>query len=198
VSANAISCASGSVPGRFSPIPVLVKEQNPTVPEGSRMSLEGRGGARLGDTAGVRLRPATDADDAFCLELNEASLREYIEPIYGWDMEVQRMYHARWFDPARLTIIEDDGGDAIGVLDVTDEGDHLYLSRIEILPEVQGGGVGTAVMRDLMRGGRAIRLHVFANNVRARRFYERLGFSIDRYAEREHHVSMHHPGMTGR
>jgi GNAT superfamily N-acetyltransferase len=95
----------------------------------------------------VRLRPATDADDAFCFELNEVSLREYIEPIYGWDMDAQRMYHARWFDPARLTIIED-GGDAIGVLDVSDEGDHLYLSRIEILPEVQGRGVGTAVMRD--------------------------------------------------
>jgi ribosomal protein S18 acetylase RimI-like enzyme len=83
-------------------------------------------------------------------------------------------------------------------LDVSDEGDHLYLSRIEILPEVQGRGVGTAVMRDLMRGGRAIRLHVFANNVRARRFYERLGFSIDHYAEREHRVSMNHPGMTAK
>lgn len=33
----------------------------------------------------MRLRPATDADDAFCLLLNELALRECVEPIYGWD-----------------------------------------------------------------------------------------------------------------
>jgi ribosomal protein S18 acetylase RimI-like enzyme len=50
------------------------------------------------------------------------------------------------------------------------------------------------VMRDLVRDGRTIRLHVFASNVRARRFYERQGFTVDGDAERPHHVSMHRPG----
>jgi RimJ/RimL family protein N-acetyltransferase len=48
-----------------------------------------------------------------------------------------------------------------------------------------------------MRGGdrrASIRLRIFTNNVRARRFYERLGFTIDRDSEREHHLSMHHFG----
>jgi ribosomal protein S18 acetylase RimI-like enzyme len=148
------------------------------------------------DTATVRLRPATASDDAFCFELNEASLREYVEPIYGWDADAQRAYHADWFDPERITIIEDDDGDAIGVLEVSDQGDYLYLSRIEIRPEVQGRGVGTAVMRDLLERGRPIRLEVFVNNVRAHRFYQRLGFVRDDRAEREHHLSMHHPGTT--
>jgi hypothetical protein len=57
---------------------------------------------------GTRRRPASDADEAFCFELNEASMRKYVEPIYGWDADVQRAYHARWFQPARLTIVEDD------------------------------------------------------------------------------------------
>ena len=144
----------------------------------------------------MRLRPATDADEDFCFDLNETCLRGYVEPIYGWDPDDQREHHARWFDPARLTIVEDDDGYAIGVVDLTDEGDHLYLSRMEIVPEEQGRGIGTAVMADLLRDGRTFRLHVFASNVRARRFYERLGFIVDSHAERAHHVSMHRPGRT--
>jgi hypothetical protein len=62
-------------------------------------------------------------------------MREYVEPIYGWDLDVQQRYHTEWFTPDRLLIIEDDDGTLIGVLDVSDEGDHLYLSRIEVLPE---------------------------------------------------------------
>lgn len=142
----------------------------------------------------VRLRQATDADDDFCFRLNLATMREYVEPIYGWDVDVQGTHHAGWFKADRLSIIEDDDGTAIGVLDVSDEGDHLYVSRIEVLPEVQGRGVGTAVMEGLMRQGRPIRLRVFTNNVRARRFYERLGFIVDFDSEDEHHVSMQRSG----
>ena len=142
----------------------------------------------------VRLRQATSADDEFCFRLNEAALREYVEPVYGWDPDVQHRYHAEWFDADRLSIIEDDDGRAVGVVDMTDEGDHLYLSRIELLPEAQGRGLGTCVVRDLLRQDRPVRLHVFTNNVRARRFYEKLGFTVDRDADREHRVSMHHPG----
>ena len=139
----------------------------------------------------MRLRQATDADDEFCFRLNVATMREYIEPIYGWDVDVQRSYHAGWFNPDRLSIIEDDDGSPIGVLDVSDKDDHLYLSRIEVLPEAQGRGVGTAIMEGLIMQGRTIRLRVFTNNVRARRFYERLGFIVDLDSEDEHHVSMH-------
>jgi hypothetical protein len=88
----------------------------------------------------MRLRQATDEDDEFCFRLNVATMREYIEPIYGWDVDVQRSYHAGWFNPDRLSIIEDDDGRPIGVLDVIDKDDHLSLSRIEVLPEAQGLG----------------------------------------------------------
>jgi len=61
------------------------------------------------------------------------------------------MYHAEWFEPDRLLIIEDDDGRAVGVLDVRDQGDHLFLARIELLPEAQGHEIGTAVVGDLLR-----------------------------------------------
>ena len=142
----------------------------------------------------MRLRQATAADDEFCFRLNVAAMREYVEPMYGWDEDTQRRCHAGWFEADRLLIIEDDAGRAVGVLDVSDEGDHLYLSRIEVLPEAQGCGLGTAVPQDLIGRGRTIRLHVFSNNVRARRLYESLGFVVDHDAEREGRYSMHRPG----
>ncbi len=141
--------------------------------------------------AGMRLRQATDADNEFCFRLNLATMREYVEPIYGWDIGEQRRLHAAWFDADRLSIIEDDTGAAIGVLDVSDEGDHFYVARIEVLPKVQGRGVGTAVMESLIGRGRTIRLRVFTNNGRARRFYERLGFIVDHESDDEHHLSLH-------
>ena len=121
-------------------------------------------------------------------------MREYVEPLYGWDAHIQRRYHAGWFKPDRLSIIEDDDGREVGVLDVRDEGDHLYLSRIEILPEGQGRGLGTAVVTAVLGRGRMVRLDIFPHNVRARRFYERLGFALDREQRREGRLSMHHLG----
>lgn len=123
-------------------------------------------------------------------------MREYVEPMYGWDPEIQRNYHAGWFDPDHLSIIEDEDGRAVGVSEVSDEDDHLYLSRIEILPQAQGFGLGTAVVRELLSRGRMVQLHVFTNNVRARDFYERLGFTVESQAEREGRLLMRHPGLV--
>lgn len=105
----------------------------------------------------------------FCFGLNSVAMREYVEPIYGWDIDVPRRYHDEWFQSERfaVSIIEDDDGTAIGALDVRDEDDHSYASRIAVLPEAQGRGVGTAVMEDLIGRGRTTRLDVFTNNVRA-------------------------------
>jgi ribosomal protein S18 acetylase RimI-like enzyme len=100
--------------------------------------------------------------------------------------------------PIAYLIIEDDAGNDVGVVDVSDVGDHLYLSRIEVLPQAQGRGLGTSILLDLIGRGRTVRLHVFTNNVRARRLYERLGFTVDHEDEREGRISMHHPGSADR
>ena len=141
----------------------------------------------------MRLRQATPDDDAFCFALNELTLRVYIESVYGWDPRVQREHHERWFEPERLQIIEDDAGKAAGVLDVEDREDALILARIEIVPESQGQGIGTEIVRGLLALGRPIRLEVFSENIRARSFYERLGFRLEG-ASRKGHVSMIHLG----
>ena len=74
---------------------------------------------------------------------------------------------------------------------MSDKGDHLYVSRIEVMPEVQRRGIGTTVMDGVIGEGRTMRLRVFKNNVRARSFYERLGFVVDDESKDENHLSMH-------
>jgi ribosomal protein S18 acetylase RimI-like enzyme len=126
------------------------------------------------------VRPATSEDSEFCYTLHQLALGPVIAEVFGdWDDSVQRAFHRAWSDPHRLRIIQDPAGERIGVLDVQDQTDHIYLARIEVLPEYQNRGVGTALLRDLLTDRRPIRLHVFTANTRACQLYERLGFQVE-------------------
>jgi ribosomal protein S18 acetylase RimI-like enzyme len=126
----------------------------------------------------IRLRAALPDDSEFCFALHHSALGSVIIELFGpWDEAVQRDFHTRWYEPDRVKVIETDGAIPIGVLDVHDEADGLYLARIELLPERQGRGIGTALIRSFQEQGRPIRLHVFAANHNACELYERLGFT---------------------
>jgi ribosomal protein S18 acetylase RimI-like enzyme len=103
----------------------------------------------------------------------------YVARIWGWDDAVQRAFHQRWFDATRLRIVTCDGLD-VGVLDVEDRPDEVFLGRIEILPEHQGRGIGTRLLHQLLADaamrGHPVVLEVLTSNQRARAFYARLGF----------------------
>jgi ribosomal protein S18 acetylase RimI-like enzyme len=125
------------------------------------------------------LRPASDADSEFCYRLHRATLRPYVEAIWGWDESVQREFHVRGFDPAHTQIVTVDGRDA-GVLIVDRRPAEIYLGRIAIDPAYQGLGIGSALIRDLLAeaAGRGVPLllDVLVVNTRAQALYERLGF----------------------
>jgi ribosomal protein S18 acetylase RimI-like enzyme len=126
----------------------------------------------------LRLRPATNADSQFCFAVHEAAMGPVVEAVFGaWDHDLQRVFHKRWFDPNRVQIIEV-GEMPIGILDLHYLRDHVYLARIEVLPEWQGRGIGSSVVADVVASAASVRLHVFAVNVRARVLYERLGFAV--------------------
>jgi ribosomal protein S18 acetylase RimI-like enzyme len=139
----------------------------------------------------VQRRPATGLDTDYCLELHEAAVREVVTAVFGaWDSEVQRRLHEEWFEPGRVEILEVEAT-PVGVLDVHDRDDHLYLARIEVHPAWQGQGIGSAVVTELIRGPRPVRLDVFAVNVRALALYERLGFAV--IDSREGRTTMAYP-----
>jgi ribosomal protein S18 acetylase RimI-like enzyme len=135
---------------------------------------------------GVRLRPVTDADRPFLLELY-AGVRAPELALVPWDEATKRAFVAQQFAAqdahyrahypgATLDVVEV-GGAPAGRLYVH-RGEHdVRIMDIALAPEHRGRGIGTALLRALIAeaGARTLSIHVEAGNP-ARRLYERLGF----------------------
>lgn len=130
----------------------------------------------------ITSRPAAPEDFDFLFALHEAAMRPAVEDAYGpWDAEWQRAYFRKYFYPERLRILEWEGQD-VGMLQVEERAEELFIASIEILPAFQRRGIGSAVIRDLLaqarRQGKLVALQVLKRNVRARSLYQRLGFGV--------------------
>jgi ribosomal protein S18 acetylase RimI-like enzyme len=126
------------------------------------------------------LRPATAADYAFLWDLHVATMRPYVASTWGWDESVQEQGFRRGFDPAQEQIIVVDGQDA-GVLSVEERAEEVFLRHIEIAPQHQRRGLGTAVIGDILARAQALGLPVTLRVLHvnpARGLYERLGFRV--------------------
>ena len=134
----------------------------------------------------ARLRPVTDADRPFLLELY-GSVRTPELAHVPWDEETKRAFVAQQFAAqdahyrehypgATLDIVEV-GGASAGRLYVHRGERDVRIMDIALAPAFRGRGIGTALLRSLMAeaGARTLSIHVEANNP-ARRLYERLGF----------------------
>ena len=128
----------------------------------------------------IDLRPTTDRDYDWLFELKRVSMMEYVEKIFGWDESVQSELFGRNFQPEAISIVTVDGCDA-GMVETEETPTHLFLKRIEILPEFQKQGIGTRIISKLVADARAgslpTRLRVFKINP-ARNLYRRLGFRV--------------------
>lgn len=103
----------------------------------------------------------------------------YVEQLFGpWDDAVQWDFFDRWLqlkDTFVIAVEEDD----VGVVGLEDCDNEIYVTRIEVHPDWQNRGIGTAVLRRVLQQtreeGKTVSLHVFEINP-ARRLYHRLGF----------------------
>jgi len=133
----------------------------------------------------LKLRPATPEDAEFLFHLLKATMREYVDQTWGWDEEWQQAYFQMRFDPTKNQIIVLDDQD-IGVMSTEKRENEIFLSSIYILPEYQGQGIGTQLLKSLVAEafgeGLPVTLRVLKVNP-ARRLYERLGFSVIRETE---------------
>lgn len=124
-------------------------------------------------------------------------MREHVEDVWGWDDAEQIAFFESRFQPARWQIIRSDGQD-IGVLVAEEEADEIYLAEIEILPEWHGQGIGSSVVRSLMKraiaSGKPLTLRVLHVNESARFLYERLGFRP--FKEIETHIYLRWNGLS--
>jgi ribosomal protein S18 acetylase RimI-like enzyme len=136
-----------------------------------------------------RLRPVTDADRPFLVELY-GSIREPELVHVPWDDDTKRAFvehqfaaqdaHYREHYPgATLDVVEVDGERA-GRLYVHRGKSDIRIMDIALAPAFRGRGIGTRLLRTLVAeagdSGRRLSIHVEQNNP-ARRLYERLGFA---------------------
>jgi GNAT superfamily N-acetyltransferase len=129
----------------------------------------------------VVLRKATDEDKEFLQDLNRKVYREVVAEQYGnWDDDQQSKYFDQKWQEAEYQIIEIEN-QRIGTIWTVEEKDHIRIRELQILPEFQGQGIGTVLMKRELEKAKLrklpVRLSVLKAN-RARIFYERLGFRI--------------------
>jgi ribosomal protein S18 acetylase RimI-like enzyme len=124
----------------------------------------------------IRLRAITTSDETWLWELHKTTMRPLVEQIWGWDDDVQRNFFREFIDIGDISILLVDD-QPIGAIQLHRESDHLFLSQIEIAPEHQGKGYGSAIIRDLQTtASHPIRLQVLKVNEAAARLYRSLGF----------------------
>jgi ribosomal protein S18 acetylase RimI-like enzyme len=143
------------------------------------------------ETPAWGVRGARADDRRFLFDLNEATMRDYVDATWGWDDDEQLAFFDEHFDPSRCQLLQVEGAD-IGVLAIVERPDEIYLAEIQLLPEWQCRGIGSAVVGSLVERGAAeakpVTLRVMRTNPRAAALYARLGFQP--FREIETHIYM--------
>jgi ribosomal protein S18 acetylase RimI-like enzyme len=148
------------------------------MPSRLKQPLTGEGSSSLRLTH----RPAAEKDFAFLYALHRAAMRSQVEETWGgWDEDWQRAYFRKRFVPSKLRILQLDGKD-VGVFSVQVRVEELFLVELKVHPDYQRRGIGTAVLRALIRlgnsEGKPVALKVLRANRLGRALYERLGFVV--------------------
>lgn len=137
--------------------------------------------ARLQLPEKLSLRPATERDATFLFDVIKASMQAYIDQTYGWNDARQHNYFQRNFKAADHQVIVYQGQD-IGRWSIRVGKTTIFLANIQLLPAYQGQGLGSAIIRALLRAaqetGLDVSLQVLKSNPAALRLYERLGFQV--------------------
>ena len=122
------------------------------------------------------LRPATEADYQYCYDLTKQNMFElFFRHWGGWNPSAFR----NDFKARNTTIIIFDR-QQIGYFSLKKiDKDIVYLENIQLLPEVQGQGIGTAILEGIFQNNAFCSIHLttFLDNP-ALRLYESLGFVI--------------------
>ena len=133
------------------------------------------------------VRLATPGDRDTLYRIKREAMRPYVEQVWGWDEEYQERRFRESYDHSETQVVLVDGI-AVGLLRVSERESALFIDQVEIVPDYQGRGIGTALINDLLARGRPVELRVMKVNADARRLYERLGFRVIDDNEKHYHV----------
>ncbi|MEU5323390.1 GNAT family N-acetyltransferase [Streptomyces sp. NPDC021056] len=127
------------------------------------------------------LRPASTADVEAIAELRAVVMRPDLERLGRYDEQRVRQRLRDSFVPEYAWVIEV-GGAFAGCVALRPAEDAHWLEHFFMAPHLQGSGVGSGVLRELLersdRDGLLVRLNVLQGSA-ARRLYERHGFTTE-------------------
>lgn len=143
----------------------------------------------------IKLVPYTDADYEFVYEVKKNAYKKYVEECWGaWIEEDQRKYFENF-----ITAIKDNafiivyGDKKIGFYngELLENGNY-EVGNICIIPEYQGKGIGTKILKDKLEEYKNydIEIQYFKQNP-VGNLYKKLGFIPDK--EKEFHYTMIKP-----
>ena len=99
--------------------------------------------------------------------MRRAALRAYVEQTSGWDDAEQRVTADKEFADLPFAVVEESGR-PIGYVCVIHKTECDFIEEIALLPEAQGRGIGTQLLRGILRAaqwrGVPVRLSVFVSN----------------------------------
>lgn len=129
----------------------------------------------------ITLRSALASDAEFVNWLTRTVMDDYVRNTWDSPEEHSKYFQKNSFDIQTTKIIQVNGND-IGRLSVVEEpDDSVWIDNIHLIPEVQGMGVGQALLQALVeqcrKQGKCVKLQLLKVNP-ARRLYERVGFEL--------------------
>lgn len=123
------------------------------------------------------LRPAIASDFNFIWQLRVITLKEVISQSYGWDKPTQRSYAAESL-AGKIVLVK---GNRVGVITISDWSDQLHLTFVALLPQYQGRGLGSQLIKYAQNKStterKPLSLQVLKNNP-VKLFYEKHGFAV--------------------
>ena len=129
----------------------------------------------------MNVRLATQADTPFLRQLHHRAYRDVVVRQFGsWDEAAQDGWFEKGLAEADFSVVLEHG-QRVGAIGLKEAPDQLYLVELQILPECQGRGLGSALLLAQLERARRLEkpigLRVLFEN-RARALYERYGFVV--------------------
>lgn len=141
--------------------------------------------------ADLQRRSATEADIPALLALREATMRMHMLNS-GVEVSPESM-RARLLHGYRHAQVLLREGRIVGLLKLDRSGEDYVVMQIQLAPELQGLGLGRALLQEYIAearaAGRDVTLHVLKANP-ARGLYERLGFVVEGEDADEFHMRL--------
>ena len=106
--------------------------------------------ACLPQLGAIALRPAADEDYEFSFQVKKAAEGALITSVFGWDEAYQREFHLKEWVERRLALVTLDGR-AVGTLELREDAATIQVAQFFILPEFEGRGMGSAILRAVVR-----------------------------------------------